>query len=116
MQNTLKVGTWRVTNFTSNGVDQTPNFQGNIFDFDRIEILKITNGAEMAEGNWNVSNNEETGDDNASEDITLNMNFDNSSFFAILDGSWKVIERTNTKVTFHKAGTVDTDLLTLEQN
>jgi hypothetical protein len=116
--NTMLNGTWVITNFNEDGVDNTSNFSGFTFTFGSANLLTATNGSENYSGFWSVTNDDSSDDSPSSSGVDFNIVFGAPANFVELSDDWDVIERTATKIRLRhiSGGDGSTDLLTFEIN
>ena len=116
LSNTVKNGSWRVTNFSEDGIDETSNFTGYNFTFNDDNTVTATNGDDTYNGVWTVT--EDDSDDDSSSNPDFNLVFGSPDNFTDLSEDWDPIERTGNKVRLRhvSGGDGGTDYLTFERN
>jgi hypothetical protein len=118
VEKTAGAGQWRITSFMEDGVDETQDFNGYIFEFDSGSVLTATNGSNNLVGTWTVTG-DDSGDDDMDEldDLDFNIAFTNPSAFQELSEDWEIVSVSNTKIELRhtSGGNGDTDLLTFEK-
>lgn len=114
---TITSGSWRITTFSEDGVDETTNFTGYNFVFGESNTITADNGTNTYTGAWAVTD-DDSDDDNPSGDVDLDIIFSNPENFIDLSEDWDVIERTSSKVRLRhvSGGDGGTDYLTFERN
>lgn len=106
----LKDGTWKVTLFSEDGVNETHYFTGYSFDFMDNGTVKATSGANVVNGSWTTRND--------SGKTKLDLNFDDVNNFDELDEDWEILTQNSSKIELKhvSGGNGTTDLLTFEKN
>jgi hypothetical protein len=105
-------GTWKVTLFQEDNVNQTNHFNGYAFDFNSNGVLTATNDNHTQTGIWNNG-----GDDSGNK---LNIDFlaapDDSPFEEISE-DWRIESKTTSKIELKhlSGGDGSIDLLTFEK-
>lgn len=116
--NTVTSGTWRITFYEDDGVNETYHFTGYNFTFGSSNVLTATNGTNTYTGSWSVTN-DDSNDDSPSNDLDFNILFSTPTVFADeLSDDWDILSRTDTKIELVdvSGGNGGTDYLTLEKN
>ena len=113
--NNLKDGSWKVTSYIDSGDNETTHFDGFIFNFEDNGIVTATNGSIIYPGTWSIT--DEDNDDDALEDLDLNLTFLLPSDFAELTEDWEFVSQSSTRVEVRhvSSGSGDTDHLTLQK-
>ena len=113
IRNTLLPGTWKITLFSEDGVNQTTNFSGYNFDFNASDVLLAENGTNNYAGTWTI-----TVDDDSPGKLDFNIAFAGPNNFSELSEDWDIVQRTDTKLVLRhvSGGDGDIDLLTFEKN
>ena len=118
--NTVTSGTWTVTFFEDDGVDETYHFTGYNFTFGASNVLTATNGTNTYTGTWSVTNDDSNDDDSpSSSDLDFNIFFASpANFNDELSDDWDILSRTDIKIELVdvSGGNGGTDYLTLEKN
>ncbi len=118
--NNMKSGTWRVTNFTEDGNDETGHFTNYAFSFNESGVLIATDGTNTHNGVWSVTDSDSSDDDDNgnNNDIDFNINFVGPAEFTDLSDDWDVVERTGVMITLKdvSGGNGGTDYLTFKKN
>lgn len=110
IENDTQSGTWRITKFIDSDIDETSDFSGYNFTFNRTGRLNASNGPNSFEGTWNISSE---GSDLNDLELNILMNpFDD------LTDDWDFISQTSTKIELIDiSGDAEPDdLLTFERN
>ena len=110
IENDTQSGTWRITKFIDSDIDETSDFSGYNFTFNRTGRLNASNGPKSFEGTWNISSE---GSDLNDLELNILMNpFDD------LTDDWDFISQTSTKIELIDiSGDAEPDdLLTFERN
>lgn len=115
--NTVQQGTWRVTNFTDNGINETATFNGYTFTFGSNGILTAVKDSNTHTGMWSVTA-DDSNDDNPSNDIDFNIAFGSPVDFIDLNDDWDITERNANKISLIdiSGGNGGTDILIFEKN
>lgn len=116
--NTVSDGTWRITFYEDDGVDETYHFTGYNFTFGASNVLTASNGTNNYTGVWSVTNSN-SNDDSSSSDLDFNIMFSSPAVFADeLTDDWDIISYTDTKIQLVdvSGGNGGTDYLTFEKN
>ena len=116
LSNTVKNGSWRVTNFQEDGIDHTSDFTGYNFTFNDDNTVTATNGTNTYNGVWTVTADDDSDDDNPNSNPDFNLMFGAPASFAELSEDWDPIERTGNKIRLQDDNDDATDYLTLERN
>lgn len=116
LSNTVKNGTWRITNFQDNGVDKTGDFTGYNFTFNDDNTVTATNGVNSYNGVWTVEADDSDDDNNPNNNPDFNLTFGTPAAFAELTEDWDPIERTGNKIRLQDDDDDGTDYLTFERN
>ena len=117
--NTVSSGTWRITFYEDDGVNETYHFTGYNFTFGASNVLTATNGTNIYTGAWSVTNSDSNDDSPSSNDLDFNIMFSSPAVFADeLTDDWDIISYTDTKIQLVdvSGGNGGTDYLTLEKN
>lgn len=116
--NTVSDGTWRVTLYEDDGVDETYHFTGYNFTFGASNVLTASNGTNTYTGSWSVTNSD-SNDDSSSSDLDFNIMFSSPTVFADeLTDDWDIVSYTDVKIQLIdvSGGNGGTDYLTFEKN
>ena len=117
--NTASSGTWRITFYEDDGVNETYHFTGYNFTFGASNVLTATNGTNTYTGAWSVTNSDSNDDSPSSNDLDFNIMFSSPAVFADeLTDDWDIISYTDTKIQLVdvSGGNGGTDYLTFEKN
>jgi hypothetical protein len=119
--NNMKSGTWRITNFTDDGNDETNHFTNFDFTFDENNVLMATDGTNTFNGLWTVTNDDSSDDDDnssSSSDIDFNIVFSSPDMFTDLTDDWEIQERSGVRIKLRdvSGGNGGTDYLIFEKN
>lgn len=116
--NAVSNGTWRVTLYEDDGVNETNHFSGYNFTFGANNVLTATNGTNTYTGVWSVTNSN-SNDDSSNSDLDFNISFSSPPVFADeLTDDWDIITYSSTKIQLIdvSGGNGGTDYLTFEKN
>lgn len=102
-------GTWKVTQYSSNGTDELSYFSGYELTFNDNGNAVAVKSSNSFSGSWN------TGTDNSQDKLVLSFG---TSPLDKLNNDWHIIEKTTTKFRLEdvSGGNGGTELLTLEKN
>lgn len=118
--NTVTSGTWRITFYEDDGVDETYHFTGYNFTFGASNVLTATNGTNTYTGSWSVTSDDSSDDDSpSSNDLDFNIFFSSpANFNDELSDDWDILSRTETKIELVdvSGGDGSIDYLTIEKN
>lgn len=116
--NTVTSGTWRVTNFNEDGINETSYFTNYNFTFNSSGVLVATNGTDTHTGTWSVTDDDSNDDSPSNSGVDFNIFFSAPANFTELNEDWDILERTATKIRLRhiSGGDGSTDLLTFEKN
>ncbi|EAZ96168.1 hypothetical protein FBBAL38_02075 [Flavobacteria bacterium BAL38] len=117
--NTVTSGTWRITFYEDNGVDETTNYSNYNFTFNSNGVLTAANTTSY-NGTWSVIA-DNSADDNPDNDFDFNISFTTPapiSFTDDLTDDWEIVSYTATKIELIdvSGGNGGTDYLTFEKN
>ncbi|MCM8570016.1 hypothetical protein NE848_11545 [Gramella jeungdoensis] len=110
-------GEWRISNYSSNGNDNTANYSDYIFVFEDDNNLSVTSPSDNINGTWRISN------DSGSEfdsyyDVDFNIFFGSSDKLGELTNNYDVISATNDeiKLSLENSPNGNSAYLTFSQN
>jgi hypothetical protein len=117
--NTASSGTWTITLYEDNGVNETTNYANYIFTFGANNVLTAAN-TNTYTGSWSVTS-DDINDDSPSEDLDFNIAFLAPAPIAFTDDltdDWDIISYTATRIQLIdvSGGNGGTDYLTFEKN
>lgn len=106
----VQSGTWRISLFSEDGVDETYYFTGYNFTFLSNGTATAVKGSTTVTGTWAA------GTDDSQQKLILF--FGSSSPFDELDEDWRILQQTDTKIELQdvSGGNGGTDLLTFVRN
>jgi hypothetical protein len=106
----LKSGTWRITSYSDNGVDETADFSAFTFTFGTSGTVSATNSILTATGTWS------TGVDDSKDE--LDLEFTAPPLFVELSEDWEIVSQTSTQISLRhiSGGSGGTDLLVFQKN
>lgn len=112
----VKSGTWRVTNYNDSGQDETTDYNGYEFTFADNGTLTASNGSATINGTWSVTQ-DKSDDDYDGSDIDFNIGFAAPEVFAELSDDWDIVTTSTSKIALMdvSGGNGTTDLLTFEK-
>ena len=116
--NTENQGTWRITLYEDNGVNETNNYANYIFTFNSNGVLTAVNTTTY-NGTWSVTAS--NSNDDSQDDLDFNIAFlapAPSAFTDDLTDDWDIISYTANKIQLIdvSGGNGGTDYLTFEKN
>lgn len=108
--NTVTQGTWRITSFVEDGIDQTDDFADYEFTFDESGVLMAISPDDTVSGDWSVTPDDDSGPD-------FNILFAAPPAFEELSEDWDIVQRTNSKIRLRdeSGGDGSIDTLTFEK-
>ena len=117
--NTATSGTWRITLYDDNGVNETNNYANYIFTFNSNGVLTAANSTSY-NGTWSVTTSN-SNDDNPDNDLDFNIAFlapAPNAFTDDLTDDWDIVSYTATRIQLIdvSGGNGGTDYLTFEKN
>lgn len=106
-------GTWIVTLFEEDGVDETSDFSGFSFTFNTEGVLRADSGDNSISGAWSISSD----DEDSKEDIDFNIFFSSPANFAELSEDWDIVSYSATRIELKDVDEEDStvDRLVLEK-
>ena len=115
---TVTSGTWRITLYEDNGVNETNNYANYIFTFNSNGVLTAVNTTTY-NGTWSVTAS--NSNDDSQDDLDFNIAFlapAPSAFTDDLTDDWDIISYTANKIQLIdvSGGNGGTDYLTFEKN
>lgn len=115
IEQSMQLGTWKISYFNDSGDDETNHFTGYVFTFDVNDILSAVNGNTTYTGSWNISENNSS--DDSSKGLDFNIFFNLSNDFEDLNEDWDIISHTNDEfqLIHISGGNGGTDYLTFER-
>lgn len=111
VEENFSTGTWKVTLFEEDGVNQTGYFTGYNFTFSASKTVVATNGTNTVNGTWNSFI------DSGSTKFLLDFNVSSGPFEEISE-DWRVLSNSATKIELRhvSGGDGSIDLLTFTRN
>ena len=116
IEDNLEDGTWRITNYSDSGDNETDHFNNFIFNFDDTGVVTASNGNIIYPGTWSITDNDD--DDNSLEDLDFHLTFVVPEDFAELTQEWDITSQSSTRVELRhvSGGGGGTDNLTFQKN
>jgi len=116
VESAVKAGTWKITIFEDSGNNETSMFSGYNFSFDASGTLTASNGGNIFIGTWSVT--EGRSNDDNSDDLRFNINFNLNNSFEELSDDWHFVSYSSSKIELiHvSGGNGGTDYLTFERS
>lgn len=116
--NTATSGTWRITLYEDNGVNETTNYANYIFTFNSNGVLTAANSPSY-NGTWSVTAS--NSNDDSQDDLDFNIAFvapAPTAFTDDLTDDWDIISYTATRIQLIdvSGGNGGTDYLTFTKN
>ncbi len=93
-------GTWIVSLFEEEGMDETADFAGFGFAFNSGGVLRVVNGDNSITGAWSIT----TDDDSSEEDIDFNIFFASPINFTELSEDWDIVSYSDTRIELKDIG------------
>lgn len=114
VEKTMTEGTWKVTLFSEDGVDETYYFNGYTFTFSDGGSVTAVNGNSSIGGTWSVS---KSGSDDDSKEAHFNLSFPNTNNFDELSDDWHIVSLSDNRLELEdvSGGDGSIDKLTFEQ-
>lgn len=111
VSNLITSGTWRITLFSEDGVNQTSQFNGYNFTFESGGLITANNGSNTLNGTWI------TGTDDSTPKLIINFNVTNGPFEEISE-DWRILSSSTSKIELRhvSGGDGSVDLLTFQKN
>lgn len=94
VQATVISGTWIITLFEEEGLDETSDFSGFSFTFNEGGVLRADSGDNSISGAWSITSD----DDDSQEDIDFNLFFSSPTNFAELSEDWDIVSYSDTRI------------------
>jgi hypothetical protein len=107
--NNVSGGTWQVTQYLDNGVDETTDYNGYTFTFETSNVLKALKDGVTTNGTWSAGV-----DDGV---VELVLNFSSPAALIEISDDWDVLENSTNKIRLEDdsdSGT-GTDILVFER-
>ena len=117
--NDMESGTWRITSYIDSGQDETHHFTGYDFTFNTNGTVTATDGNNVVNGTWSVTDSSNSNDDSSSDDdIDFNLMFGSPADFMELNDDWDIVTHSSTMIDLIdvSGGNGGTDTLTFEKN
>jgi len=118
---TAQDGTWRVSNYTDDGEDETSDYNGFVFTFNSDGSLVAASSARTLTGTWSVDDSDDSSDDDAgTDDDDFNIFFsvsDDDDFDDLVD-DWDIVNVDSNTIALRdvSGGDGSIDLLTFSKN
>ena len=108
-------GTWKITKYTEDGVNENPQFQNYTFTFSDGGTVTAVNNSLTISGTWSVK--KDNSNDDSVSDVDFALNFPSTDDFDELTDDWDIVSQTETKLELKdvSGGNGGTDLLTFEK-
>ena len=112
LQDAIIQGTWKITRFIEDGVNQTSNFNGFNFTFNTNGTVLATNGSTPINGTWSTNVNS-----SGTPKFVLNFNISNGPFDEISE-DWNIEAVSSTVIDLKhvSGGDGSIDLLLFTKN
>lgn len=103
-------GTWRVTQFTEHGNNETSDFNGYTFTFDSNGSVTASLNSTNRHGTWSINN--------SATEFTLDFGAksDANKPLGELTDDWEIISITNTAIKLKEDNDASGEVLTFNQN
>ena len=116
----IKSGTWRITSYIDSGNNETGDYAGYDFTFNENGSLVASNGANVINGTWSITDDSNNSNDDRSNDndIDFNILFASPPNFEELSDDWDVVSTSTSKIDLIdvSGGNGSTDTLTFIKN
>ncbi len=114
LENNVKNGTWIITKFSEDTVDETANYAGFTFSFLEGGVM-TANGIAQFEGTWSISDS--NSNDDTKDNLDFNINFNTSNNLQDLNDDWDILSYSENKIELEdvSGGDGSVDLLTFEK-
>jgi hypothetical protein len=120
VESVAKEGQWVVTYFWDTDKDETSDFTGYVFVFASNGTITATKGATTATGQWSVTSDDNSKDDDNDKlgDVDFNITFSTPASFEELSEDWEILSLTAAKIELKhvSGGNGGTDFLTFEKD
>ena len=114
VEKTVTDGSWKVTLFSEDGVNETNYFNGYTFVFNENGQVTATNNSITMNGTWSTS--ESSSSDDSSNETDFTLSFDALNNFDELSDDWHVISLSDSKIELEDiSGDGSIDKLTFEK-
>lgn len=115
IQNITTSGTWIITNFNDSGNNETGHFRCYSFTFNSNGTLVASNGVNTYNGTWSITDS--NSNDDSSNDLDFNINFNLTNEFEDLNDDWDIVSYGSNTLSLIdvSGGNGGTDLLTFQQ-
>lgn len=97
-RSTVQVGSWRITVFEDDGMDETADFADYTFTFAEGGALTATDGTTTQTGVWSVENDRDEDDQEDDLDFIISFPVGEDSIFDDLTDDWDVISVTDNRI------------------
>ena len=87
---TASSGSWKVTYFMDDNVDETNGFASYVFTFNKNGTVAAVKAGNTENGTWSAGNDNST--------VKFILDFNAPDPFEEISEDWHVVERTNTKI------------------
>jgi len=117
---TAQDGTWRVSNYTDDGEDETSDYNGFTFTFNSDGTLVAESASRTLTGTWSVDDSDDSSDDDAGtddDDFNIFFSVSEDDDFDDLVDDWDIVSVTNTSIALRdvSGGDGSVDLLTFNK-
>ena len=114
VEKTMTDGTWKVTLFSEDGINETYHFDGYTFTFSDGGGVTATNGSNTVSGSWSTS---KAGSDDDSNNAHFNLTFPEVNNFDELSDDWHILTLSDSRLELEdvSGGDGSIDKLTFEK-
>lgn len=100
IKSSIASGSWSVTSFEEDGIDQTSNFNGYGFEFLSEGSINVSNGSNSFSGAWSITSDSSSSDDDSSDsdDVDFNIFFSSPSDFQEISEDWEIVSYNNSRI------------------
>lgn len=114
VEKTVTEGSWKITLFSEDGVNETNDFTGYSFVFSKNGQVTAANGTVTMNGTW--SSSDSNSNDDSSNETHFNLYFEALNNFDELADDWHVVSLSSSKIELEdESGDGSIDLLTFEK-
>jgi hypothetical protein len=97
LEGTITEGSWKITQFTDDNVDQTSQYAGSTFTFNSDGTLTVSGSVSLS-GTWDVRKEDKSGDDDLFDDRHVELYISLPAPYDELTEDWEVEGRSDTRI------------------
>lgn len=100
VKSTIMSGSWRVTVFEEDGMDETGYFANFTFTFMSDGRLTADNGETSVSGAWSITSDSNSSDDDSSsdDDVDFNIYFASPANFTEISEDWDIVSFSDSRI------------------